>query len=96
MHFKSFVKIKTIPGISAKATKPERMWIKYFLKHLMIKALGFIQVSVVMWTAREHIPAFLVSRKLKKEEQKFKVSHNYMRPHLIKDKLINISIPTLW
>lgn len=79
MHFKSFVNIKTIPGISAKATKPEQMWSKYFLKHLVIKALGFIQVSVVMWTAREHIPTFLVRRKLKQEEQKFKVNHNYMR-----------------
>lgn len=94
MHFKSFVKIITIPGISAKAKKPERMWNKYFLKHLVIKALDFIQVSVVMWTAREDIPAFLISRKLKQEE-KFKVNHNYMRPHLIRDKLINISILTL-
>lgn len=95
MHFKNFVKIITIPGISAKAKKPERMWSKYFLKHLVIKALDFIQVSVVMWTAREHIPAFLISRKLKQEEKKSKVNHNYMRPNLIRDKLINISILTL-
>lgn len=94
MHFKNFVKI-TIPGLSAKANKPEQMWNKYFLKHLVIKTFNFIQVSVVMWTAREHIPAFLVSRKLKQKEQKFKVNHNYMRPHLIKDKLINITILTL-
>lgn len=95
MHFKNFVKIITIPGMSAKGKKPERMWNKYFLKHLVIKALGFIQVSVVMWTASERIPAFLISRKLKQEEKKFKVNHNYMRPNLLRDKLISISILTL-